>query len=65
MDVFPCLIPVYLIVWYTQWKNRGYLSPEAVQTMPPKFTEDRWKGLSEQLNRYRGQVYKLKIRKKK
>jgi large subunit ribosomal protein L15 len=53
------------IVWYTKWENRGYLSREAVQKMPRAVTEDRWKELSEQLNRYRGQPYKLKVRTKK
>ncbi|KAF8514054.1 ribosomal protein L15 [Gautieria morchelliformis] len=53
------------IFWYTNWENRGYLSREAVQRMPRAVTEDRWKELSEQLNRYRSQPYKLKIRTKK
>jgi large subunit ribosomal protein L15 len=52
-------------VWYTNWANRGYLSPEAVEKMPPAITEDRWKELSTQLNRHRGQEYLLKIRKAK
>ncbi|KAI0928210.1 hypothetical protein AcW1_005525 [Taiwanofungus camphoratus] len=43
------------ILWYTQWKNRGYLSPTAVKTMP--VVEDRWKVLSEQLRAYKTQEF--------
>lgn len=53
-----------LIVWYTNWENRGYLSRTAIKTMPREIMEDRWKDLSQQLNSYRNQEYRLKIRKK-
>ncbi|KIP03905.1 hypothetical protein PHLGIDRAFT_76858 [Phlebiopsis gigantea 11061_1 CR5-6] len=43
------------IVWYTQWKNRGYLSPEALEKMPA--VEDRWRELSKQLRIYKEQGY--------
>ncbi|KIJ44395.1 hypothetical protein M422DRAFT_30520 [Sphaerobolus stellatus SS14] len=45
------------ILWYTNWENRAYLSPEAIQKMPSSIVEDRWPVLSEQLNRYRNQEY--------
>ncbi|KAH9934857.1 ribosomal protein L15 [Fomitopsis serialis] len=41
------------ILWYTSWKNRGYLSPVAIKTMP--MVEERWKVLSEQLTKYKKQ----------
>ncbi|GJE97071.1 mitochondrial large ribosomal subunit protein uL15m [Phanerochaete sordida] len=43
------------IIWYTQWKNRGYLSPQALEKMP--VVEERWKELSKQLRLYRQQGY--------
>ncbi|EKM55774.1 uncharacterized protein PHACADRAFT_256638 [Phanerochaete carnosa HHB-10118-sp] len=43
------------IVWYTQWKNRGYLSLQAIEKMP--VVEERWKELSKQLRTYREQGY--------
>jgi len=43
------------ILWYTQWKNRGYLSPTAIQAMP--VVEDRWKELSKQLLAYKTQEF--------
>ena len=42
-------------VWYTSWKNRGYLSPMALKTMP--HVEERWKTLSEQLSAFKTQGY--------
>ncbi|CCM02912.1 uncharacterized protein FIBRA_05026 [Fibroporia radiculosa] len=42
------------ILWYTQWRNRGYLSPTATNKMP--MVEERWKELSEQLRRYKDDV---------
>ncbi|CAL1703934.1 unnamed protein product [Somion occarium] len=41
------------ILWYTSWKNRGYLSPEALSKMP--VVEDRWKELSKQFLMYKEQ----------
>ncbi|KAI0736905.1 ribosomal protein L15 [Fomitopsis betulina] len=41
------------ILWYTSWKNRGYLSPTAVKTLPT--VPDRWKLLSEQLTKFKEQ----------
>ncbi|KAH7889864.1 ribosomal protein L15 [Phlebopus sp. FC_14] len=35
------------ILWYAEWRNRGYLSPEAVEKMP--LVSERWKELSKQL----------------
>ncbi|KZT69059.1 ribosomal protein L15 [Daedalea quercina L-15889] len=43
------------ILWYTSWKNRGYLSPTAIKTMPG--VDDRWKVLSEQLTKYKKQEF--------
>lgn len=42
-------------VWYTEWKNRGYLSPEALGKMP--IVEERWKELSKQLRVYKTQSF--------
>ncbi|KAI0798111.1 ribosomal protein L15 [Abortiporus biennis] len=46
------------ILWYTQWKNRGYLSPEALKKMP--LVEDRWRELSKQLLVYKNQEFQQK-----
>ncbi|EED84154.1 predicted protein [Postia placenta Mad-698-R] len=43
------------ILWYTQWKNRGYLSSTAVKTMP--VVEERWKVLSQQFRRHKVQGF--------
>ncbi|EIN07645.1 ribosomal protein L15 [Punctularia strigosozonata HHB-11173 SS5] len=39
------------ILWYTSFKNRGYLAPESIARMP--VVQERWKTLSEQLTAYR------------
>ncbi|KAG8217363.1 ribosomal protein L15 [Butyriboletus roseoflavus] len=41
------------IIWYTQWRNRGYLSPEAVGRMP--LVPERWRELSKQLLTFKTQ----------
>ncbi|KAJ3474243.1 hypothetical protein NLI96_g12570 [Meripilus lineatus] len=46
------------ILWYTEWKNRGYLSPEALQKMP--VVEERWRVLSQQLRAYKTQEFDRK-----
>ncbi|KAI0747706.1 ribosomal protein L15 [Daedaleopsis nitida] len=43
------------ILWYTSWRNRGYLSPTALSKMPA--VEDRWKRLSQQLLAFKTQEY--------
>ncbi|KAH9951973.1 ribosomal protein L15, partial [Amylocystis lapponica] len=43
------------ILWYTHWRNRGYLSPTAVNTMP--VVEERWKELSKQLRSFKTQEF--------
>ncbi|KAH7906229.1 ribosomal protein L15 [Hygrophoropsis aurantiaca] len=50
------------ILWYTDWKNRGYLSPEAIGKMP--LVEERWKGLSKQLLAFKDQNFDAKKVKK-
>ncbi|KAJ3524303.1 hypothetical protein NM688_g8586 [Phlebia brevispora] len=45
------------IVWYTEWRNRGYLSPEALARMPTAIVQDRWKELSQQLRVYKTQSF--------
>lgn len=50
-----CSLYSFSTVWYTQWKNRGYLSPEALEKMP--VVEDRWRELSKQLRVYKKQGY--------
>ncbi|KAI6118712.1 ribosomal protein L15 [Pisolithus croceorrhizus] len=46
------------ILWYTDWKNRGYLSPEAVEKMP--LVSERWKQLSKQLLSFKTQSFNKK-----
>lgn len=46
------------ILWYTNWKNRGYLSRESIEKMP--VVEDRWRKLSEQLPLWREQGFDMK-----
>ena len=41
------------IEWYTNWRNRGYLSPNALQNN--RVVNERWKTLSEQLRKYKTQ----------
>jgi len=43
------------IEWYTDWKNRGYLSSEAVKKMPA--VEERIKELSRELRLYKTQHF--------
>ena len=43
------------IVWYTEWRNRGYLSPEALARMP--IVHERWQELSQQLRSYKSQAF--------
>lgn len=43
------------ILWYTDWKNRGYLSPEAMEKMP--LVSERWKRLSQQLTAFKTQSF--------
>ncbi|KAI0340700.1 ribosomal protein L15 [Trametopsis cervina] len=45
------------IVWYTEWKNRGYLSPQALARMPPTIIDPRWTELSKQLLVYKTQQF--------
>ncbi|KAI0085411.1 ribosomal protein L15 [Irpex rosettiformis] len=45
------------ILWYTDWNNRGYLSPQALAKMPPAITNPRWKELSKQLLAHKTQEY--------
>ncbi|KAH9946327.1 ribosomal protein L15 [Epithele typhae] len=47
------------IVWYTEWENRGYLSPEALARMPKPLVHGRWKALSEELLKYKEQPMEL------
>ncbi|TFY83603.1 hypothetical protein EWM64_g395 [Hericium alpestre] len=43
------------IVWYTEWKNRGYLSPKSITKMP--IVEERWRELSKQLTAFKTQKF--------
>ncbi|KAI9067054.1 ribosomal protein L15 [Trametes sanguinea] len=45
------------IVWYTSWRNRGYLSPTALDKMPPTLVHERWRELSKQLLTFKSQEY--------
>ncbi|KIJ69615.1 hypothetical protein HYDPIDRAFT_106254 [Hydnomerulius pinastri MD-312] len=46
------------ILWYTEWRNRGYLSPEAVEKMP--LVSERWRELSKQLLTFKTQSFTKK-----
>ncbi|KAF8558420.1 ribosomal protein L15 [Imleria badia] len=46
------------IIWYTQWRNRGYLSPQAVERMP--LVSERWRELSKQLLTFKTQSFSKK-----
>ncbi|EIW85341.1 ribosomal protein L15 [Coniophora puteana RWD-64-598 SS2] len=48
------------IVWYTKWRNRAYLSPEALGKMPEGIQQDRWKELSKQLLKFKEQTFDIK-----
>ena len=56
------LTGVLFQVWYTDWRNRGYLSPEAIQKNPK--VEERWKELSKQLLAFKDQTFDTKGVKK-
>ncbi|KAI0688761.1 ribosomal protein L15 [Cytidiella melzeri] len=45
------------VAWYTEWNNRGYLSPQALARMPPAIMDARWKELSKQLLVYKAQQF--------
>ena len=51
---------VLVVVWYTNWRNRGYLSAKAVKKMPSAITEERWKDLSAQLLQYKKEKQPIK-----
>jgi large subunit ribosomal protein L15 len=46
------------ILWYTNWKNRGYLSKESIARMP--VVEEHWKQLAEQFPVWREQGLDVK-----
>ncbi|THH15886.1 hypothetical protein EW146_g4665 [Bondarzewia mesenterica] len=46
------------IMWYTNWKNRGYLAPKSITKMP--IVEERWKELSKQLTAFQTQEFDKK-----
>ncbi|KAF9228612.1 ribosomal protein L15 [Gyrodon lividus] len=46
------------ILWYTEWRNRGYLSPEAVEKIP--HVSERWRELSRQLLAFKAQSFTKK-----
>ncbi|KAF7983115.1 hypothetical protein HWV62_24067 [Athelia sp. TMB] len=46
------------ILWYTSWRNRGYLSKESILRMP--VVEDRWRQLSEELPKWKEQGFDVK-----
>ncbi|KAL1727217.1 ribosomal protein L18e/L15P [Schizophyllum commune] len=42
------------IVWYTEYNNRGYIAPRTLKLLGDQpFVEERWKVLSEELNKFR------------
>jgi hypothetical protein len=49
---------VFCSVWYTNWRNRGYLSKESIAKMP--IVEDRWRQLAEQLPIWKEQGFDVK-----
>jgi len=46
------------ILWYTNWRNRGYLSKESIARMP--VVEEHWKQLAEEFPIWREQGYDVK-----
>jgi len=48
----------FLLEWYTQWGNRGYLSPQAIKKMP--FVDDRLKELSREFTTFKSQPFETK-----
>lgn len=56
------MLSAVFVVWYTNWKNRGYLAKESIARMP--VVEDRWRQLAEQLPIWREQGYDMKKEKK-
>ena len=57
MPLSKSLTLIFVSVWYTSWKNRGYLSPTALSKMPAAIVHDRWKALSQQLLVFKTQEY--------
>ncbi|TDL25055.1 ribosomal protein L15 [Rickenella mellea] len=47
------------IGWYTNWRNRGYLSPVALTKMP--VVEDKWKALSQELLKFKKERFEVKL----
>jgi large subunit ribosomal protein L15 len=45
-------------VWYTNWRNRGYLSKESIAKMP--VVEDHWRQLAEQFPNWKEQGLDVK-----
>jgi len=45
------------ILWYTNWQNRGYLSPKALEKMPAAIVDERWRELSKQLLVFKKQSF--------
>ena len=54
------LLKRILLEWYANWKNRGYLAPESIAKMP--VVQERWRQLSGQLTRFRGEEF-VRIRR--
>lgn len=53
-----CRTHVVCIVWYSQDRNRGYISPKTLERfseMP--FVEERWKVLASELGKWKGQDF--------
>ncbi|KAF5373105.1 hypothetical protein D9758_001731 [Tetrapyrgos nigripes] len=46
------------IMWYNNYRNRGYLSPELLRSLGDlPFVEDRWRSLAGQLSKWRKQDF--------
>ncbi|TRM68394.1 ribosomal protein L18e/L15P [Schizophyllum amplum] len=42
------------IMWYTDYNNRGYIAPRTLKLLGEQpFVQERWKALSEELNKFR------------
>ncbi|KAI0048247.1 ribosomal protein L15 [Auriscalpium vulgare] len=46
------------ILWYTDWRNRGYLSHKSIAKMP--VVEERWRELATQLTKFKAQEFEKK-----
>lgn len=57
----PLALLIVFQVWYTSWRNRGYLAKESILRMP--VVEERLRQLSEELPKWKEQGFDVKKKK--